>query len=156
MDNIIIFVDGACANNQCKENIGGWGAVIQNQSRVREIYGGEINTTNQRMELKACIEALNAINNSKIPIELYSDSAYLINCMNDKWYKKWLNNGWKNSKKQPVENKDLWEEILDLIKIYDINFIKVKGHIGIELNERADDLAQKGIEELRKGLNKNV
>lgn len=150
MDNIIIYTDGACSGNQNSENIGGYGAVLIYKNNKKEICGGEVNTTNNKMEIKACIEALKLLKRYDIPVELHTDSAYVCNCINQKWYVKWRTNGWKNSKKEPVENKELWVELLDLIeKIDDIKFIKVKGHSGIELNELADFLANKGMEQFR-------
>jgi ribonuclease HI len=102
------------------------------------------------MELTAMIEALKLVKNKKIETEVYSDSAYIVNCINLKWYEKWKTNNWKNSKKDPVKNKELWIELIDLIESFDkIKIIKVKGHSGIELNEKADELANKGIESIR-------
>jgi ribonuclease HI len=142
MDNIIkIYCDGACSGNQNKNNIGGWGALLIFNEKVKKINGGEKNTTNQRMELTACIKALEEIKSTKYPIEIYTDSAYLYNCIQQKWYEKWEQNGWKNSKKLPIENKDLWEKLLNLIKKYNPTFIKVKGHSGDKYNDEADKLA---------------
>jgi ribonuclease HI len=146
--HIIIYSDGACSGNQFSNNKGGWGAVLKYGDSVKEIYGGEHNTTNQRMEIIACIKALEQMKTSSLPIVIYSDSAYLVNCMNQQWYKKWETNGWKNMKKKPVENRDLWEQLITLIKKYRIRFQKVEGHTGVELNERADQLARQGIDEL--------
>ncbi|EOD01380.1 ribonuclease HI [Caldisalinibacter kiritimatiensis] len=149
MDKIIIYTDGACSGNQNNENKGGYGAVLIYKDYRKEIYGGEFNTTNNRMELKACIEALKALKRKDIPVEVYTDSAYLCNCINQKWYEKWRKNGWKNSKKDPVENKDMWQELLELVESFkNIKFFKVKGHAGIELNELADALANKGMDSL--------
>jgi len=149
MNKIIIYTDGACSGNQHKENVGGYGAILIYGDHKKEIYGGERNTTNNKMELKAPIEALKLINKDNIPIEIYTDSAYLCNCINQKWYVNWRKNGWVNSKKKPVENKALWVELLDLIDGFNnIKFIKVKGHSGVELNEKADQLANKGMEEI--------
>jgi len=145
---IIVYCDGACSGNQLKINKGGWGAILKYNDYTREIYGGERNTTNQRMELTACIKALEEIKAENIDIEIHSDSAYLVNCIQKKWYEKWFINGWMNYKKKPVENKDLWIRILDLLSEHNVTFIKVSGHTGVELNELADKLAQKGIMEL--------
>lgn len=145
---ITIYCDGACSGNQSAENIGGWGALLKYRDKVREIHGGERNTTNQRMELTACIKALESIKSKDIPIEVFSDSAYLINCMQEKWYVTWQKNGWKNAKKRPVENKDLWQRLLELLARHRVSFHKVAGHSGITLNERADQLAQRAIREL--------
>ncbi len=142
---IIIYCDGACSGNQFEKNIGGWGVVLKFREQTKEIFGGEKNTSNQRMEITACIKALQAITKEGYPIEIYSDSAYLVNCMNERWFDIWLINGWKNTKKKPVENKDLWMKLLNLLKKHQITFHKVEGHTGDKLNERADKLAQLGI-----------
>jgi ribonuclease HI len=144
-DKIVIYCDGACSGNQYENNIGGWGAVLIFKNKEKEIFGGEKNTTNQRMELTACIRALEQLKNKLYPVEIYSDSAYLVNCINQAWYKKWEQNGWKNSKKKLVENKDLWEILLELLNDYNPKFIKVEGHSGIVLNERVDRLAHLGM-----------
>lgn len=149
-DKITIYTDGACSNNQSADNIGGYGAILSYKSHIKEIFGGSVNTTNNIMELTAMIEALKLVKNKKIETEVYSDSAYIVNCINLKWYEKWKTNNWKNSKKDPVKNKELWIELIDLIESFDkIKIIKVKGHSGIELNEKADELANKGIESVR-------
>lgn len=150
MEKIIIYTDGACSGNQNSENIGGYGAVLIYKGHRKEIYDGVQNTTNNKMEMKACIEALKTLKKKDIPVEVYTDSAYVCNCINQKWYVKWRANGWKNSKKEPVENKELWVELLDLVEgLNDIKFIKVKGHSGVELNELADQLANKGMDKCR-------
>ena len=147
-EKIIIYCDGACSNNQQRENLGGWGAILSfDGSKTKEIHGGEQNTTNNRMELTACIRALEAVKRKDLHVEVYSDSAYMVNCINQKWYKKWQLNGWKTSKKEPVENKDLWLRLLKLLDGLQVSFKKVKGHANIELNERADFLAKKWIKE---------
>jgi ribonuclease HI len=149
MSRVVVYCDGACSGNQYSNNAGGWGAVLKYGDRHKEIYGGERNTTNQRMELTACIKALEQIDPSFSEVDVYSDSAYLVNCMNKKWYENWQRNGWKNYKKQPVENKDLWERLLKLLSGKTVTFTKVTGHSGLELNELADKLARKGIGEVR-------
>jgi ribonuclease HI len=149
IDKIIIHCDGACSGNQYSTNMGGWGAVMQQGSRLKEIHGGEQNTTNQRMELTACIRALEQIKSGKYNVEVYTDSAYLVNCMQKKWYATWQRNGWRNAARKPVENRDLWEKLLSLISLYKVRFIKVAGHSGNKLNERADELARRGIREAK-------
>jgi len=148
-NEIIIYTDGACSGNQSRTNIGGWGAIIIAADEPKEIYAGEVNTTNNRMELTACIEALKVVDGSDRPIKLHSDSAYIVNCFKQKWYVNWRRNGWKNASKKPVENRDLWEALLKLVESNSVEFIKVKGHAGIELNERADQLANLGMEEVK-------
>ena len=145
--NIKIFCDGACSGNQYNNNIGGWGTILKYKDNTKYIYGGERNTSNQRMELTACIKALENIEASNVDIDVYSDSAYLVNCMNEKWYEKWGKNNWRNNKKKPVENQDLWVRLLGLVCKYNVSFHKVDGHTGVELNELADRLAIRGIKE---------
>lgn len=99
------------------------------------------------MEIKAAIEALKSLTKPS-KVKLHSDSAYLINCMNQKWYEKWRTNDWRNSKKKTVENKDLWEELLRVSSVHDIEWIKVKGHSGVRENERCDALVQSEINKL--------
>jgi ribonuclease HI len=149
-NKIIIYTDGACSNNQKDNNLGGYGAVMLYKGHRKEIYGGEKNTTNNIMEMKAIIEALKLLKTYEIPVEIYTDSAYISNCMNQKWYEKWIKNGWKTANKKPVKNKELWMEILKYVdKIDTITFHKVPGHSGVELNEKADELANKGIDSIR-------
>lgn len=130
MKTILIFTDGGCSNNQSAENVGGWGAVLTYQDQVKELFGGEINTTNNRMEMMAVIEALRALKSKNIPVKIYSDSAYLVNCFKEGWHLNWQRNGWLNSQKKPVENKDLWLALLELIEPQaKVEFKKLKGHL---------------------------
>lgn len=147
-NHIIIYCDGACSGNQFSKNVGGWGAVLKYKESIKEIYGGERNTSNQRMELTACIKALEQMKRTDIPIEIYSDSAYLVNCINEGWYQRWILNNWKTSAKKPVENRDLWERLIELLQKYKVKVHKVEGHAGVELNERADELAQLGMKKI--------
>ena len=126
-----IYTDGACSGNQHDENIGGWGAVLVYGSHEKELWGGEPNTTNNRMEMTALLEAFRAINRDNQCIEIYSDSAYLMDCFRKKWYVKWLANGWMNAQKKPVENRDLWEGLLPFLDAHDIRFFRVKGHVNL-------------------------
>lgn len=153
MDTIIVYCDGACSGNQFDENVGGWGAVLQYKGKVKEICGGEVNTTNNIMELTAAIKSLESVKSTDIPIEMYIDSAYVINGMNE-WIHGWIKKNWKKSNKKPVENKELWVNLNELRnKQSSVKFIKVKGHDGVELNELADQLANKGMDEIRKQTN---
>lgn len=147
---ITIYCDGACSGNQFSDNYGGWGAVLKYKNHTKEIYGSEKNTSNQKMEINACIKALETITKGGFEIDIYSDSAYLVNCINKRWFESWQKNGWKNAKKKPVENQDLWKRLLDLLKKFEVTFYKVEGHSGDKLNERADKLAQQGIDIYRK------
>lgn len=126
-----IYTDGACSGNQNEKNTGGWGAVLEYGSNSREIYGGERNTTNNRMEMKALISAFDALNRDGLSIRVFCDSSYLMDCFRKKWYEKWLNNGWLTAKKDPVENRDLWEALLPWLSRHNISFYRVKGHISI-------------------------
>ena len=110
----------------------------------KEISGGKENTTNNVMELTAVIEGIKLL---KFPckVKLYSDSAYVVNAFNQKWIYGWLKNGWKNASKEPVKNKELWQELYNLTKIHDVEFIKVKGHADNEFNNRCDELARNAI-----------
>jgi ribonuclease HI len=149
MDKIIIYCDGACSNNQQKQNRGGWGAILLCKGKAKEISGAERNTTNNRMELRACIQALDAVKNRSLPVEIFTDSAYLANCLLQKWYRRWQKNGWQTAGKKPVENKDLWLRLLALKDTFSrITFHKVAGHSHIEWNERADQLAKEAIQKL--------
>jgi ribonuclease HI len=138
---IIIYTDGACSGNP---GPGGWGAVLKYQEHVKEISGGEINTTNQRMELTAAIEALKLLK-EPCSVHLHSDSAYLINAFKQQWLVKWRQNGWLTAQKKPVENRDLWLQLVELASRHQINWVKVKGHAGDSGNERCDLLARQAI-----------
>ena len=141
MNKVIIYTDGACSGNP---GPGGWGAILMYDEMKKEISGGEKNTTNNIMELTAAIKALDCL---KFPceVELYSDSAYLVNAFNQKWIEGWIKNNWKNSNKEEVKNKELWEKLIDLNKIHKIKFIKVKGHSDNIYNNRCDELARNVI-----------
>ena len=136
-----IYTDGACSGNP---GPGGWGAVIfDNDNKQKNISGSEENTTNNRMELSAAIMALQEINtNSEITI--YTDSTYVKNGITE-WVLKWKENGWKNSNKEPVKNKDLWEKLDNLCEQNTINWKWVKGHALNKYNNLADELATKAI-----------
>lgn len=137
MKEVIIYTDGACSGNP---GPGGWAAVLFYGNHKKEICGYVPETTNNRMELQAAIEALKVLKEPCL-VKLHSDSAYLVNCFKQGWHKSWVKNGWKNSKKQPVENQDLWKELLSLMEIHHVEFIKVKGHADNEWNNRCDELA---------------
>lgn len=151
MNKVIIYTDGGCRGNQHNgANVGGIGVLLKYGKYEKEICKGFRNTTNNQMEIKAVITGLKALNRTNLPIEIRSDSAYVVNCINQKWYEKWMNNGWVTSSKKPVENRELWIELIDLIKQCPfISFTKVKGHSDCEGNNRADALANKAMDELR-------
>ncbi len=142
MDTVLLYTDGACSGNP---GPGGWGCVLLWGEHKKELSGGEPLTTNQRMELKAAIEGLKALKVAGWKVKLYSDSAYLVNAINQRWIWGWQKNGWQNSKKELVANRDLWEELLLYLPRNDVEFYKVKGHAGHEWNERCDALARGGI-----------
>lgn len=129
---INIYTDGACKENKKNSGVGGWAFVVlenvigQDMKIINSDCGQAFGVTNQQMEIHAVINAIKSIKKQNCQINLYSDSAYVINCLKDRWYDKWMSNGWINSKKLPVENKELWEELIDLIKKHDINFFHIK------------------------------
>lgn len=145
MKDITIYTDGACSGNP---GPGGWGAVLLFNDQKKEIKGGEAETTNQRMEMQAVIEALNALKVTDWDVTVYSDSAYVVNAFQQKWLEKWQKNGWQNSKKEPVANQDLWQKLLLLMSKNRVKLLKVKGHAGDAYNERCDELARQAIKEL--------
>ena len=144
MEEVVIYTDGACSGNP---GPGGWGSILMYKKIKKEISGGKDNTTNNIMELTAVIEGLKLL---KFPckVKLYSDSAYVVNAFNQKWIYGWLKNGWKNASKEPVKNKELWQELYDLTKIHEVEFIKVKGHSDNEYNNRCDELARNAIKSI--------
>ena len=141
LKKIDIYTDGACSGNP---GPGGWGAILSYNGIEKEISGYESQTTNNRMELTGPIKALEAL---KQPCEvmIYTDSAYLYNAFTQGWIKKWQSNGWKNSQKKPVENQDLWMQLLELMERHQVKWHKVKGHIDNEKNNRCDELAREAI-----------
>ncbi len=135
-----IYTDGACSGNP---GPGGWGAILRYNGHERELSGGAEDTTNNRMEMMAVIEALRALK-KRSRVELYTDSQYVKQGIED-WLKGWKAKGWKTSNKKPVKNQDLWMEIDDLVLQHDISFHWVRGHDGHPENERADALARAAI-----------
>lgn len=175
-----IYSDGGCAGNQSEENLGGWGAILEFGEHTKELYGSMPNTTNNRMELTAVIESLKALTRDNLTVEVFTDSSYVANCFNQRWYVGWEKRGWINSQKKPVENRDLWEELLSLVRRHHVTFYRAMGHINLtspntnlkkhyakfqslngehftyeqfyhvtEMNNRADALANLGIDEIR-------
>lgn len=151
MNNILCYTDGACRGNGSKNNIGAYAAVLKYGNNKKELAGFQRNTTNNEMELKGAILALSSLTAYNIPVYLYTDSAYVCNCINNEWYKKWMENGWVTSSKKPVANRKLWIELIKLVeKFQAITFIKVKGHSDNEGNNRADELCNKKMDECGK------
>lgn len=137
LEDVTIYTDGACSGNPGK---GGWGAILMCKGKMKEISGGEKETTNNRMELTAPIEALKLLK-KPCNVKIYSDSAYLINAFTNGWIYNWFKNGWKTADKKDVKNKELWIEIYNYTKIHKIEWIKVKGHSDNEYNNRCDKMA---------------
>jgi ribonuclease HI len=134
---VIVYTDGACSGNP---GPGGWGAVLIWNGKEKELSGGAPQTTNNQMEMQAVIEALNVLN-KPCTVIIHSDSALIINAFSQGWIDSWQKRGWRKADKKPVENKELWQDMLEAMKPHDVKWVKVKGHAGIELNERADQLA---------------
>ena len=145
MEKVIIYTDGACSGNP---GPGGWGAILMYKDNKKEISGGKKNTTNNEMELTAVIEGLKLL---KYPceVEVYSDSAYVVNAFLQKWIDNWIKNNWKTSNKEPVKNQELWKELYELTKTHKVKFIKVKGHSDNEFNNRCDEMARNSIKNLK-------
>jgi ribonuclease HI len=141
MKKITVYTDGACSGNP---GPGGFAAILQYGEHEKEVCGGEHATTNQRMELRAAIAALETLK-EPCHVLLHSDSAYLVNAFNQHWLDRWQRNGWLNSQKQPVENRDLWERLLDLSEKHRVEWIKVRGHTDNLLNNRCDRLAREAV-----------
>ena len=144
MKKVMIYTDGACSGNP---GPGGWGAVLLYNENRKEISGGETPSTNNRMEIMAAIAALESLKEA-CEVDLYSDSAYLVNAFKQEWLENWQRNGWKTSKKQPVENQDLWQRLLQQTKKHKVTWHKVKGHAENKENNRCDELARAAIANL--------
>lgn len=143
-DPVIIYTDGACRGNPGK---GGWGAILRYKGKIKELHGGEKETTNNRMELMAAISALEALKKPCI-VQLHIDSKYVLDGITQ-WLPNWKKRGWKTASKTPVKNEDLWRRLDDAIQAHEIDWRWVKGHSGNQGNERADALANLGIDSLR-------
>lgn len=144
MKNITLYTDGACSGNPGK---GGWGAILMYNDAKKEISGGESQTTNNRMELTAVIKGLEALK-EECNVDIYSDSAYVVNAFLQDWITNWQNNGWK-SKKGMVLNIDLWQRLIELTKKHNVTWHKVKGHADNEFNNRCDALARGEIAKIK-------
>jgi ribonuclease HI len=141
---IRIYTDGACSGNP---GPGGWAGIIFFPNQKQIISGFEPETTNNRMELKAAVEAIKLVMEMGYSkIDLYSDSAYVVNAIKMHWVKKWQMNGWRTVSHDEVKNKDLWIKLISMIEKHDINFIKVKGHSDNEHNNQCDKIAKREIE----------
>ncbi len=180
MKTLNMYTDGACSGNQNETNTGGWGCILEYGDTKKELHGGELNTTNNRMELTAVIEGFKCLTRSGLTVRVFTDSSYVASCFINKWYIGWRKNGWKTAAKKPVLNRELWEELIALTEDHDVRFYRVKGHVDIsssntdkvklyekftewngkefsiadfeyvtEMNNRADELANEGIDEVR-------
>ena len=145
MKQVIIYTDGACSGNP---GPGGWGAILMYRDKKLEISGYEAQTTNNRMELMAPIQALRRLK-EPCEVRVYSDSAYLVNAFQKHWLDNWQRKNWVKSDKKPVENQDLWKEILALTDKHAIQWLKVKGHADNPYNNRCDELATGEIKQHR-------
>lgn len=141
--SVRIYVDGACSGNPGR---GGYGCIVINELKYSEFFGAEANATNNRMEVLGAIVALESLKSHSLQIEVFSDSQYLVKGMNG-WVQEWIKNGWRNSKRQPTPNKDLWIRLLGLAKKHTITWTWVKGHSGHPENERCDQLAKLALTE---------
>ena len=140
MNKVVIYTDGACSGNP---GPGGWGALLTFGEHEKELCGGEAETTNNRMELQAAIEALEALTRS-CEVDLWTDSQYVKGGITG-WIHGWKKNGWKTANKKPVKNAELWQALDNALKRHKVEWHWVKGHAGHEGNERADELARRGM-----------
>jgi len=145
---IKIYTDGACKGNP---GIGGWGALLVHNEQSIEMFDGELETTNNRMELKAVIEALNHATSMNDDVQIYTDSSYVQKGIQE-WILNWKKNGWRSSNKKPVKNQDLWQELDTLNSSLKVEWFWVKGHAGHPGNERADFLANEGVKKIQQGI----
>ncbi|MDO4564617.1 MAG: ribonuclease HI [Clostridia bacterium] len=145
MKEVIIYTDGACSQNP---GPGGWGCVLIYGEHEKELYGFEPDTTNNRMELRAAIEALRALK-EPCKVLLYTDSAYLCNAINERWLVRWRANGWKTTNKNEVSNIDLWKELNAEMDKHSVEVLKVKGHADNQYNILCDKLAKRGVSECK-------
>lgn len=150
MKKVKIYTDGACSYNP---GPGGWGAILMFKNKKKEISGGAEHTTNNKMEITAVLEALYQLK-EKCKVELYSDSAYVINAFQQDWISKWQARNWKNSKGEPVVNREMWEKLIELNQYHKITWIKVKGHSDNEFNNRCDELARMEVDKILENSSK--
>ena len=145
---IKIYTDGACKGNP---GIGGWGALLVHNEQSIEIFDGELETTNNRMELMAVIEALKYATSMNDDVQIYTDSSYVQKGIQE-WIHNWKKNGWRSSNKKPVKNQDLWQELDTLNSSLKVEWFWVKGHAGHPGNERADFLANEGVKKIQQDI----
>lgn len=148
-DTLFIYCDGGCRNNQSKNNIGGWGVYLVYGHHTKEMYGSTKNTSNQKMELLACINGLKSIKNKGLPVVVISDSQYLVKGITE-WINGWTRRDWRNAQDEPVGNKELWQELLSLKNTFsNISFRHCKGHGNTQGNMKADSLANRAMDEMK-------
>ncbi len=148
MKKIDLYTDGACSGNP---GVGGWACVLIYNGIRKTISGGEKETTNNRMELMAVIRGLETLK-QECMVDIYSDSAYVVNAIEKGWIENWQKNGWKTAKKDDVLNKDLWQKLLELTKKHPSTFIKVKGHADNELNNLCDKMAVEEVNKIKQSV----
>ena len=141
--HVVMYTDGACKGNP---GVGGWGVSLQYGAHRKELFGGEAETTNNRMELTAAIEGLKQLKQA-CKVTIYTDSKYVMQGM-EEWLAGWKARGWKTASKAPVKNVDLWQQLDDLVGQHEVTWQWVKGHAGDEGNERADELANMGVAQI--------
>ncbi|MBD5132719.1 MAG: ribonuclease HI [Clostridiales bacterium] len=144
MKSVDIYTDGACSGNPGK---GGWCAILLYGGKEKVLSGGDADTTNNRMEVYAAIAGLSALK-EKCAVNLYSDSAYLVNAIEQRWLNNWKRNNWRTADKKEVKNQDLWRALDELLNKHEVTFIKVKGHADNEYNNRCDEYARGEIAKL--------
>lgn len=150
MDKVYVYCDGGCRGNGKENNVGGWGVYLTYKGSTKELCGGAKNTTNNIMELTACIEGMKALTKKDIPVEIVMDSVYVVKGITE-WIYGWIKKGWMTSQKKPVENKELWVTLYSLRNEFkDITFVQVKGHADNEGNNKADALANKAMDAINK------
>lgn len=155
MKEINIYTDGACSGNQNDNNIGGWGCILEYGGHRKELFGGELDTTNNRMELQALIAALEALKETGLSIRVFSDSAYLVDCFRKKWYENWQRNGWKTSAKKPVENQDLWVTLLGQVARHQVSFYRIHGHLNLKGSEKTLESAYRDFVKMNGSFTKD-
>jgi ribonuclease HI len=150
LPKVNVYTDGSALGNP---GPGGWGAILEHRNKNKELSGGFTRTTNNRMEILAAIEALEALT-KKASVDLYTDSKYLCDAVNKNWIRGWMKNGWKTSAKKPVKNQDLWTRLIPLLARHEVRFHWVKGHNGHPENERCDVLAKEAASGINLAVDK--
>jgi len=145
LPEVILYTDGACSGNP---GPGGWGALLMWNGKEKVLSGGHPDSTNNRMEMQAVIEGLKALN-KKCHVKVHSDSALIINAFTKGWIQNWQKKGWKKADKKPVENRELWEDMIHYVDQHKVSWIKVKGHSDNKLNNRVDQLAVEASQKYR-------